>query len=475
MKRAATFVTLLFAALIFPAVLGDAGEMQDGSPPRLLEWPMLPGETLGRLAGLIYPGDAAMQRRFITAAVRENPATFSRMGANQVFDQETLIWLPDLKALSQFAAAAKTPRHYLHPVLPAMQPSVAGAQPSRLQLTAAIDDIPQASGGAGNIAGGVELTPAPAIRHMNAMPAYDSDAAAAIEILIARNEALKQEQQALDARIAVIEANITAVREAIARDRRRVPRRDKRVATPAPGEAMTLDSLMSPSPWHLLTATGILLAAGGLILVRRRRQPGKPVASATPASSPHDAHAAMQAQELDYGAPVTVMQIEENFVDDGNISVDEIASIVEEAKIFVALGRTEHAIEVLEDYITTHPGASANPWLYLMDIYRSTRNPDAFANVAKRFHQAMNVIAPQWESSGQTMMVVAHSLEEFPHILARLSEIWGKPEAQDFISHLLQDNRGGERQGFSMEVLQEILLLLAILEKRDHLPPVQPF
>jgi len=473
LKRAATFIILLFAALIFPVVLGGAGEMHDGAPPRLLEWPMLQGESLGQLASLIYPGDAVMQRRFITAAVRENPATFSRMGANQVFDQETLIWLPDLKELSQLATAAETPRHYLHPVLPAMQPSAAGAQPSRLQLTAAIDDKPRASGDAGSTAGGVELTPAPAIRHMNAMPTYDSDAAAAIAALLARNLALKQEQQALDARIAVIEANLTAIREALARDRRRVPRRARSVAAPAPDGAMTLDSLLSPSPLHLLTATGILLAGGGLIWMRRRA--GKPVTAAASGPAQHDDHAAMHVQEVDFGAPVTVLQIEENFVDDGNISVDEIASIVEEAKIFVALGRTEHAIEVLEDYITTHPGASANPWLYLMDIYRSTRNPDAFANVAKRFHQAMNVIAPQWENSGQTMMVVAHSLEEFPHILARLSEIWGKPEAQDFISHLLQDNRGGERQGFSMEVLQEILLLLAILEKRDHLPPLQPF
>lgn len=474
MKRAATLITLLFAALIFPAVLGGAGEVHDGAPPRLLEWPMLQGESLSRLARLIYPDDAAMQRRFITAAMRENPATFSRIDANQQFDQETLIWLPDLKALSQLATSAKTPRHYLRPVLPAMQPSVAGAQPSRLQLSAAIDDKPETrSEEASSTAGGVALTPAPAIRHMNAMPAYDSDAAAAIEALLARNEALKKEQEALDARIAVIEANITAVREAIVRDRRRMPRRIKRVATPADaGGSMTADSLLSPSPLHLLTAAGILFAAGGLIWVRRRRQPGK--LGVAPEAMPMRSQNAAK-QELDFGAPISMLQIEENFVDDGNISVDEIASIVEEAKIFVALGRTEHAIEVLEDYITVHPGASANPWLYLMDIYRSNHNPDAFASVAKRFHQAMNVIAPQWESSGQAMMVVAHSLEEFPHILARLSEVWGKPEALDFLGHLLQDNRGGERQGFSMEVLQEILLLLAILEKRDHLPLLQPF
>jgi hypothetical protein len=73
------------------------------------------------------------------------------------------------------------------------------------------------------------------------------------------------------------------------------------------------------------------------------------------------------------------------------------------------------------------------------------------------------------------MMVVPRSLEEFPHILAKLAEGWGSKDAQEFLNHLLQDNRGGERQGFSMEVLQEILLLSAILELRDHLPKLESF
>jgi hypothetical protein len=130
---------------------------------------------------------------------------------------------------------------------------------------------------------------------------------------------------------------------------------------------------------------------------------------------------------------------------------------------------------VLGDYITTHPRASANPWLYLMEIYRSANRKEDFVELANRFHQSLNVIAPQWETQSQMMLVVPHSLQEFPHILARLTESWGTLDAQDFLNHLLQDNRGGERQGFSMEVLEEILLLLAILELRDHLSALKPF
>jgi hypothetical protein len=434
---------------------------------------MLPGESLSQLASLIYPNDAAMQHNFINAAVRENPATFSRINASRKFDQETLIWLPDLKALSQLASSTPLPRHYLRPTLPAMQPSVAGARPSRLQMSAVIDGKPAASVEHEKASGGVALTPAPMARHMNAMPVYDRDAVMAIEALAERNQALQKEEEALDAKIAALEAGIVEVLETISRDRKRIPRRIERAAPPSPDSVATIpDSLLSPSPLHLLTAAGILLGGGSIVWMRRRRLSGRVVAVPVTISRHH---VASGEQALDFGALATEIQIQENFSDDGFISVDEIASIVEEAKIFVALGRTEHAIEVLEDYITTHPRASAHPWLYLMEIYRNMQQRDAFETVATRFHKAMNVVVPQWESSGQVMMVVPHSLEDFPHLMTRLTEGWGTLDTQDFLNNLLQDNRGGERQGFSMEVLQEILLLLAILEMRDHLPPLQPF
>jgi len=59
--RAAALLVLLLTALIFPAILGGADEANDGTPSRLLEWPMLPGESLRQLAQLIYPKERAMQ------------------------------------------------------------------------------------------------------------------------------------------------------------------------------------------------------------------------------------------------------------------------------------------------------------------------------------------------------------------------------------------------------------------------------
>jgi LPXTG-motif cell wall-anchored protein len=272
LTRAAKFIAFVLAALIFPAILGGAGEAQDGAPPALLEWPMLAGESLGQLAGLIYPGDVAMQKRFITAAVRENPATFSQTSPSHRFERETLIWLPDLKALSRYATSAKGSHHFLRPVLPAMQPSAAGAKPSRLQMSPEIENKAGVGIEQKPVVDGVALTPAPAIRNMNKTPVYDGDSLAAIEALIARNQSLQQTQHALEMRMASLEAAINRMREALNRNSRPPVQRIRRIVTAVkpPHE----DTLLSPSPWHLLTALGILLVGGAVFLLRRRgRQP----------------------------------------------------------------------------------------------------------------------------------------------------------------------------------------------------------
>lgn len=441
---------------------------------------MLPGESLHQLARLIYSHDNAMQHRFVDAAMRENPATFISFGADRKFDQETLIWLPDLKQLANLATSS--PRHFLRPVLPAMQPIASGAQPSPLKLSAELEQHPVAPAQPqSSSTTGIKLASADEIRHVNAVPAYDAGAAAEIEALMARNQALKAEQVKLDARLAELEASIAAMHEAIMRDRRRTVRRveppPSSPATQAAPPVEAGESLLSPSPFHLLSVFAIVLVGGGIVWMRRRDKPVRVVPK--PMTMPPPPSTQMEVEmlpEMNGFADQKQENRADKFKpDDSVILVDEIDSVVEEAKVFVALGRGERAIEMLEEYITAHPRASANPWLYLMEIYRGAKRKDDFTALAKRFHQTLNVIAPPWENSEQTLMVLPRSLTEFPHILARLTDSWGTLDAQDFLNHLLQDNRGGERQGFSMEVLQEILLLLAILELRDHLPELKPF
>ena len=153
--------------------------------------------------------------------------------------------------------------------------------------------------------------------------------------------------------------------------------------------------------------------------------------------------------------------------------VDEIDSVVEEAKFFVALGRAQQAIELLVDHIDTNPETSAESWIYLMNLYRNLDNKAEFDALAVRFKHVFNVVEPQWDRE-LVDLTIPVSLDEFPYIENKLVALWGTSECVNFMTELISNNREGKRAGFSMEVFSEMLLLIAIAEMRDDMPGVKP-
>ena len=151
--------------------------------------------------------------------------------------------------------------------------------------------------------------------------------------------------------------------------------------------------------------------------------------------------------------------------------VDEIDSVVEQAKLFVALGRTHRAIDLLVDNIDTNRETPAETWVYLMDLYRNLNDKRQFDVLAVRFKNAFNVVEPQWDCELVDLMIPV-SLDEFPYIENKLVALWGTSECVNFLTELIRDNREGTRVGFSMEVFSEMLLLIAIAEMRDDMPGV---
>ncbi len=132
------------------------------------------------------------------------------------------------------------------------------------------------------------------------------------------------------------------------------------------------------------------------------------------------------------------------------------------------MDRPAQAALLLLNHIEAKPKASLHPWLYLLDIYRSQDEKDEFVALAKRLHTAFNVMTPQWEET-KVAMVVASTLEEFPHIISQLQEAWVAGQAEQHLIGLLEDNREGERAGFSPDVLQEIMLLQGVWEIRESI------
>ena len=151
-----------------------------------------------------------------------------------------------------------------------------------------------------------------------------------------------------------------------------------------------------------------------------------------------------------------------------NEAESRLAATLEEARLLMGINRTSDAIAHLKLTIESQPKASIHHWLYLLEIFRKLNLQQDFEHYAIGMHETFNVIAPTWQDT-EIAMVVAQSLEEFPHIMEKLYSTWPDDAAAVYLRSLITDNRGGERTGFGKAVLNEILLLIALLDTRKEI------
>jgi pilus assembly protein FimV len=151
------------------------------------------------------------------------------------------------------------------------------------------------------------------------------------------------------------------------------------------------------------------------------------------------------------------------------LAVSELLHVTEEARVYVALGRPERAIDVLNEHIHQAPRSVPAAWLMLLDLYHARDRRQDFRRLAEEFHLHCNVQAPLWDSFGLSEHGEEGGLETFPHIQREVTRIWRQPGCREYLERLLYDNREGRRMGFPLAAYGEILLLLQIL---DAPPPV---
>ena len=145
-------------------------------------------------------------------------------------------------------------------------------------------------------------------------------------------------------------------------------------------------------------------------------------------------------------------------------TVDEQDSALELAEIMMSFGRTQGAAETLADYIRNNPRQAVKPWLKLLDVYHVAGMRAEFEALTRQLNKTFNVKMVSWNDFKAVRTAPADSVEQMPHIIQRLQELWGTQEAQAYIHQILRDNRDGTRQGFPLSVVEELLLLLSILD-----------
>ena len=158
----------------------------------------------------------------------------------------------------------------------------------------------------------------------------------------------------------------------------------------------------------------------------------------------------------------------------------EANPVMELADIMLSFGRVKGAAQALQEYIDQNPREALQPWIRLMDIYRMAGMRAEFENVAANLHENFNVEVQSWDEAqladgvqpladGQPLAPRAESLEDMPRLINMIVTLWNTGDVVGYIYQLLRDNRGGQRLGFSLPVVEDLLFLIELKETANRM------
>jgi len=463
-------------------------------PKNAITWPLLPNESIASLATLFYPNNAEMQTRFIARTVALNSQALNTQQSRGLqfnsqtlnpyakTQQVTLIVIPELKSLSSAAGEDKSTLKHMD-----LPKNVRAPWKNPLQMSYSLKD-------------GAQFIVNPKL-----VAAYDD--------LVKRNEFLKVELQKLNDRLSKLQSLMVTLKAEAIRilsmpvvqspvsdvevDLLKLAKKPAKIAkaTMPLNNASALEKTNTVN-YLLMGLLAVLSIIICIITFKAYRQHQLKYLDLTAAGlfKPLETGQFKSASDLtveqggalkslDFSltksgfvsnlAEHTGEDIEVNWGEtEVSVHQQEGDQILEEARIFVNIGRVDEAVELLKAQIKAMPKTSLHHWLYLLDIFRDRHQQDEFISFAKQLHENFNVMMPQWDNE-PLGMVMSSSLEQFAHIVETLTSLWGKEngylETKAYLEELLTDNREKERAGFSMQVFQEIVLLTEVLEIREKL------
>ena len=147
-----------------------------------------------------------------------------------------------------------------------------------------------------------------------------------------------------------------------------------------------------------------------------------------------------------------------------DIEVVEVADALLQAELLVQLGDPKQAMTLLSNHIrnTEKPGPAV--WLMLLSLYQSTGREAQYNALGDGFRLLFNAAVPPWATSAAD---ADRDLESYLPAMMRIQIAWKGPQARSAVEALLNDDRGGSRQGFSLTAYRQLLFLSEILDVLD--------
>lgn len=146
------------------------------------------------------------------------------------------------------------------------------------------------------------------------------------------------------------------------------------------------------------------------------------------------------------------------------LNVKEIADIMQQAEFWMLLQDPFRAIEILEPYRDVAQPESPVPWIYLLDLYRMVGDKKKYESLIVRIEYVFNAKIPRWD--GQ-FGITPRTLNDFPHVVEKICELWETDEIVPYLESLLLDRRDGARQGFDLPVYRNIIQLITLAREPE--------
>jgi len=445
-----------------------------GKPAKFTEWHAHEGETLEDIADAQTPANLAERQRLIAALKRANPEITS----DTMLGEGTIVRIPSRKqpGAEKKEKSTRAPTQAASGESAPQKPAAARSKPK--------PDNPAPTKGTDQLLVGAapeEIKP----REKGNSPLQSL---AETEQRLLRLETtlhlLTQEvekmDQALDLATKALEAQSKLqLAQALPASQPSVAVTTSAPAVPAdtPSKANWLELLLS-------AALGAAISIGlAQYLGRRHRYPGEEEAPLAFAKRQNPAHPANQAtadafasvEEGTAPPPPTAQPAPAPLPDESfelatppaaepvEMQAEDEHSVLALAEIMLSFGRVRGAAETLAEHIDEHLPQSIQPWSMLLDLYRRGGMRQEFEALAEKMRARFNASIPAWNDSG-TPVSGLKSLEDYPHVIQKASARWGTQACLDYLLSLVHDTRAGQRNGFPLEVVEEIALLMAILE-----------
>ena len=483
----------------------------------------LPGETAADMARRLFPHNAAAQRHFVRRMVALNPEWLTSAAGDEILPEGVDLHYPQPPARRPVAA---------RPVVPSIVAAAEGKPEEAQQKTPEKNpekkpeketgdrlvlspseslfgeqvSVPPTAGEINKRIGDVERQIDTMRSQLNALRAEYPTPPAAIQTLLVEMETRLLAVELSVARISL--ANLASEKPPLANgmapaEEAKAAGAEMAVAAPAaPPEPKVVPvaavTVAEKAPVEGFDIGVILLGVFGLgvglslVLFRQsKRRVGNSTSGESISSVMSNVREAVEdvpepaqlaAGVVDLSDPQTLHDLTDGVAGKSSPppvtgDVEEIEQPVELANIMIVYGQLQSAIEVLRNFVDTHPRESLRSSLRLLELLKQADLRDEFEALAAQLPARFNVERPHWEKVQITVAGTDLPAEDSmhgrpadliatlpPHIQGQALGLWGTRNCLDFLRGLLLDNRDGARKGFSLAQTQAILRLVRLVE-----------